>query len=101
MTAAILTDDMRALAASWADAIPLEPAGPDLAAIAAYEQALKDHDWDFEFSDDHSVYQRGHNALARLRRQQRELDADGVLWNVHCPVEHRLVVQQHMKGGAL
>lgn len=64
------------------------------AQVAAYEKALQDHDWQHEFSDDHSVYQRGHNALSTLRMLRRELDPSGDLWNKHAPAGHRLQVDE-------
>lgn len=63
-----------------------------LGEIAVYVQALKDHDWEYQFSDDHSVYQRGFNAYSNLKRMQRALDADATLWNAHCPPAYRLHV---------
>lgn len=64
-----------------------------LGAIAEYVQALKDHDWSFEFSDDHAAYIRGTNSLARLRRMQRELDSEYVLWDAHAPAAYRVRLQ--------
>lgn len=57
---------------------------------AAYVSLLQRHDWSFEFSDDHAVYQRGSNALSTLRMLRRELDADGSIWNAHAPEGHKL-----------
>jgi len=48
--------------------------------LTKYHQALQAFDWQFEFSDDHDVWARGTNALARLRRMQREVDPDGSIW---------------------
>ena len=76
-----------ATAAAIGSAFPV--ADGELAAVAAYVQALKDHNWEFEHSDVHAAWVRGHNSLNRLRKQQRELDPHFVLWNIHCPESHR------------
>jgi hypothetical protein len=72
--------------------VVIDLASQSLGEIAAYVQALKDHDWHFDYTDDHSVYQRGHNSLARITRMQKLIDADGTLWNAHCPEAYRLHV---------
>ncbi len=63
-----------------------------LGEIAQYVQALKDHDWEFSYTDDHSVYQRGHNSLAKIKRLQKQIDPDATLWNVTAPPAYRLHV---------
>ena len=45
-----------------------------------YRAALARFDWQFEIADDHAAWARGTNALARLRRMQRELDPTGAIW---------------------
>lgn len=52
---------------------------------SAYIQALKNHDWSFEFSDDQATYAAGRESLAQLKLAQRELDADFAIWNQHAP----------------
>ena len=42
---------------------------------AAYIEALKRHDWLYEFSEDPLVLNRGREQSAQLRLAQRELDA--------------------------
>lgn len=64
----------------------------DLGEVAAYVQALKDHDWDFERSDDHRVWGNGVNALSRLKKQREKLDPHWTLWNAHAPADHRVTV---------
>jgi hypothetical protein len=64
----------------------------DLGEVAAYVQALKDHDWSFEYSDDHAVHQRGWNARENLKTLRKKLDPDGTLWNAHCPTDYRVNV---------
>jgi hypothetical protein len=69
--------------------------GPDAAATiraaqrAAYVKALRTHDWYFEFSDDHSVYEAGREARAQLQLAQREFDPDCAIWNQHAPADYQ------------
>lgn len=49
-------------------------------AIAAYHAALAKFDWDFDTRDDHQRWAEGHNALARLRKMQAEVDPTGEIW---------------------
>lgn len=55
----------------------MAPASP----LTEYHKALAAFDWQFEFSDEHAVWARGVNSLARLHRMQRELDPTGEIWN--------------------
>ena len=48
--------------------------------LAEYQQALSGFDWQYQFSDDHSRWAAGTNALARLQRMQRQLDPSGEVW---------------------
>jgi hypothetical protein len=54
-----------------------------------YIVALQAHDWSFEHSDEHAVWQRGFNERSRLTRMQRELDPLFALWNTHAPEGYR------------
>ena len=56
-----------------------------MTALDAYKQKLAAHDWTFEWSDDHSVWQRGRVELAELRRLQPDLDPDFAIWNTYAP----------------
>jgi hypothetical protein len=40
--------------------------------LEEYKKELQQHDWYYEFSDDHGVWQRGERASARLSRIARE-----------------------------
>lgn len=55
-----------------------------------YVRDLRRMDWTFEFSDDHSVYLRGQQELARLRKTQREFDPSGTLWNQYAPATYKV-----------
>jgi hypothetical protein len=72
--------------------LTLVSASPSLGDIAAYVQALKDHDWEYQFSDEHAVYQRGFNGYSNLKRVQKRIDAEGTLWNTVAPEAYRLLV---------
>lgn len=67
------------------------PAPSKAERMKAYLQALRDFDWSYDRSDDFRVWQRGQEALERLRVVQRDLDADGVLWNVYCEIPEKRV----------
>lgn len=56
----------------------------------AYVQALKNHDWSFEMSEDPQRYQQGRESFAQLRLAQREFDADYAVWNEHAPASHQV-----------
>ncbi len=76
-----------------AECAKTDPVSADqLGEIAAYVQALKDHDWAHEYSDEHAVWIRGRNSLARITRMQKLYDPDAALWNVTAPEAYRLHV---------
>lgn len=56
-----------------------------------YINALKRHDWHFEYSDHRATYERGRNERVALRQAQRELDPLGTLWNEYAPADYRIV----------
>lgn len=60
------------------------------AAKARYIEMLKDHDWDFAYSDDARVWRHGRLAQECLDYLHRELDPDSAIWNEHCPEAYRL-----------
>lgn len=53
--------------------------------FAAYIEALKSHDWSFEYSDDQRVWLKGRQELSQLRQMQHDLDPKYELWNEHAP----------------
>jgi len=58
--------------------------------LEQYINALKWHDWDYDFSDDHSVWQRGVKQSNVIYEAQRELDPDFSVWNKYCPAEKKV-----------
>lgn len=59
---------------------------------AAYVEALKRHDWEYEHSDDGRVWEAGRDSLRALKRMQPVVDPDGALWNAAAPAEFALRV---------
>ena len=60
--------------------------------LTNFENALKSHDWFFDFSDDHSVWLRGRDEREFLRATAKQLVANGMdsievanLWNEFAP----------------
>jgi hypothetical protein len=54
-----------------------------------YCAALHMHDWSFEYSDDHSVWQRGRMSLGALQEMQSKVDPDFTIWNKFAPEGYR------------
>jgi hypothetical protein len=59
-----------------------------------YRQALAGHDWNYDYSDDHSVWSRGRAQRETLRAMRDEVDASGEIWNSIAPAGHKL----HLEG---
>lgn len=72
---------------------PVVPSNPpvvtDAERIATYVRALRAHDWDYEYSDDGSVWRRGRDERAALERMRPELDPDYLVWDAHAPTSYR------------
>lgn len=51
----------------------------------AYIRLLQQHDWAYQFSDDHSVWSRGKESARQIQLLRREIDADGVLYAQYAP----------------
>ena len=58
--------------------------------LEAYKQMLREHDWLFEFSDDHRAWLVGRAQLRWLKSVQPTVDPQWVLWNAAAPVELRI-----------
>lgn len=50
-----------------------------------YVRRLDSHDWAHEWSDDGATYRRGVEQLEVLRKYQRALDPEFLIWNCHAP----------------
>lgn len=55
------------------------------AGMQDYIQKLKSHDWTYEYSDDHSVWQRGSSERSEIRRLSAILDPKREIWNKYDP----------------
>ena len=50
-----------------------------------YENLLKNMDWNYEFSDDHTVWKRGSNNMKLIRAYQPIFDSTKTLLNKYQP----------------
>ena len=53
--------------------------------METYIQALRRHDWYYEWSDDPGVYRRGSAERDTLRRLRDQLDEGYSVWNQYAP----------------
>lgn len=58
---------------------------------AEYVTKLLHHDWTFQYSDDHKVWQRGNEERMVLMSMQRQLDPTGEVWNRFAPDGYKLM----------
>lgn len=49
--------------------------------LEQYEEDLKNHDWTFEYSDDHRVWKMGWEEQKRLQAVRDRLDPANEIWN--------------------
>jgi hypothetical protein len=57
---------------------------------AAYDELLRTHDFEFEYSDDQRVWRRGHYERQALLALREKLDPSGAIWNRLAPASHRV-----------
>jgi hypothetical protein len=50
-----------------------------------YKSLLAQHDWYYDYSDDHSVWQRGNRERDTLYKYQDAVDPDYKIWNEYAP----------------
>jgi len=50
-----------------------------------YRKTLKAHDWYYNFSDDHRVWQRGLESYKKLTILRKENDPNFSIWNEYAP----------------
>lgn len=53
--------------------------------LTAYRQLLLQHDWWWDYADDHSAWLRGHANAKKIESYQRLLDRDWSIWNEYAP----------------
>lgn len=75
---------------------PDEPAQ----AMAEYRRRLARADWQYQFSDDHSVYQRARADFEELHAMQRTLDPEGAIWREYSRDAHGAPTPDVCEGGA-
>lgn len=76
-----LADTLRKRNAEQAPAAPVEkPKPPKKPTKAEYRRLLDAHDWDYDQSDDHSVWKKGAEQRKVLVALQVILDPDRVTW---------------------
>lgn len=51
--------------------------------METYLALLAQHDWNYEYSDDHTAWKRGRDERKRLEDLRYEFDRDYELWNEH------------------
>ncbi|MDR0274116.1 MAG: hypothetical protein LBI48_02010 [Burkholderiaceae bacterium] len=54
-----------------------------------YRRKLAAHDWSYQWSDDHSVWERGHAERSELQAMQAAIDPGFAIWNSVAPAEYR------------
>jgi hypothetical protein len=59
---------------------------------SSYIDALKTHDWYYEYSDDHSVYSRGRASAQAIQKMRDAIDEDFKIWNEYVPERFRMKV---------
>ena len=53
--------------------------------IVKYVNSLKDFDWFYSYSDDHSVWENATKVRDNLLQSQKELDPNFEIWNSIAP----------------
>lgn len=52
-----------------------------------YIMLLKEHDWYYAYSDDHSVWNKGFREFHKLLELRNYYDPDSKVWNEHAPAD--------------
>lgn len=63
-----------------------------------YVARLAGHDWFFDYSDDYSVYSRGHENYQALLHARKQFDPDGAIWNEYAPPQFRAKTPEPTRG---
>jgi hypothetical protein len=50
-----------------------------------YREALQNHDWYYDYSDDYTAWCRGRDEREALRAARAKFDADGKIWAEYAP----------------
>lgn len=60
--------------------VSVAPPGSFCHKLAAYHDILSMLDWQYQFSDEHRIFQKGEEMVARAHLLQAEVDPTGELW---------------------
>lgn len=60
-----------------------------LTELDTYRALLQDHDWYYEYSDDHGSYTNGHEEKTAIRILQLKVDEDFSIWNEYAPEDFK------------
>ena len=53
--------------------------------MSTYLKLLQYHDWYYDYSDDDSVWNRGHDERKAMNQFQEKHDPDSEIWNKYAP----------------
>lgn len=54
-------------------------------ALYHYREALRKHDWFYEYSDDYRYYSKGRDNQILLEQVRKEIDQNNLIWNSFAP----------------
>ena len=55
-----------------------------------YRESLATHDWQYDYSDDYSVWARGKSQRAAILDMRKNIDPEGKIWNEYAPTEFKM-----------
>ncbi len=70
------------------------------AKLAEYQQALNAMDWQYQFTDDHTVFQAGVRKLERAIELQKVVDPTGEIWMRHPMAQRHGAPRPVVQGAA-
>lgn len=78
---------------------PEDPEQEKARKLAAYHDLLSSFDWQFNHTDDQSVWKRGQKAYERLICLQMDLDPDASIWMSYPGAQKWGAAQPVLRGG--
>lgn len=58
-----------------------------------YRDALKAHDWYYDYSDDYTAWSKGRDERTALYTGRNRFDADGKIWNEYAPKQYQAITK--------
>lgn len=55
-----------------------------------YLQALRGHDWYYDYTEDHRVWEAGRNQRDALNDMRKRFDPTGEIWNQYAPADCKI-----------